>query len=362
VEDSGAKRKAEMCRQLDRSYAETSRRSKNKVEKAYKGRAVTEANINFFENAGLEREDAECCVYALSFYTGAGSADSSRAGSLKVRKSNALVAKSTQQETESFLKDHSHILYFLSLALRTIPYYWGTVTRFVSMSDEAAQSYAPGHVITWMQFASSSVLADGPTGFKHRNCKFVVYSIKGRMIQQFSNYAKEEKEVLFMPFTRLLVLRVDVNGTGKKLKYIIHCREVELAITHGLPLLWVDDRIHEPDEEMKKLMENAMARAGREIKFILKPSTELALAFLRSWFGQRAMANDKFRIITDMSRPAEDEGDTGANSWSKLGEIRTRVTGAQGPPNYDLLQSRREREGKGIARLRPQSGEDQGTD
>ena len=105
-----------------------------------------------------------------------------------------------------------------------------------------------------------------------------------------------------MPFTRLLVLRVDIEGSGKARKYTIHCREVELAITHGLPLLWVDDNIHKPNDEMKRLMERAMVDAGREIKFILKPSTELALAFLRSWFGHRAAANPKFRIMSDMNR------------------------------------------------------------
>ena len=50
--------------------------------------AVTKENIRYFQRRNLAREDAECCVWALSSYTGEGSKSASRAGSLCIRNSN----------------------------------------------------------------------------------------------------------------------------------------------------------------------------------------------------------------------------------------------------------------------------------
>jgi len=111
---------------------------------------------------------------------------------------------------------------------------------------------------------------------------------------------------LFLPFTRLLVLGVDKPENGR---WTIKLRELELGLTRGQPLLWVDDLIHSEQYENKRLMEEALKKAGREIKYILKPSTDLALSFLRSWMGKLSMGNPNFRVLSDMSRPKELDGD-----------------------------------------------------
>eukprot|EP00667_Euglena_gracilis_P030895 EG_transcript_43608 len=144
-----------------------------------------------------------------------------------------------------------------------------------------------------------------------RNTKIVVWSQKGRHIDAFSNFSTKhyhagEDEVLFLPFTRLLVLKVEkqVHGEADGIKTVVHCRELELGLTHGKPLLWVDDMIHKDTFEMKQHMEDAQLACQQEVKFVLKPSTHLALAFLASPFGQFHLNNPtNLRIITDMSRP-----------------------------------------------------------
>jgi hypothetical protein len=172
--------------------------------------------------------------------------------------------------------------------------------RYITLSDDSAAVYEPGSVITWMQFSSARKGSEAASSFRDRNCKFIIWSIKGRHITRFSNYAEKEDEVLFMPFTRLLVIKRE-HSDGH---YVIHLREVELGLTtKGLPLLWVDDNIL----PMKEMMQEAMIKAGRDIKYILKPSTHLALAFLESWFGLQVRKNGHFRVISDMNRPEEPE-------------------------------------------------------
>ena len=74
------------------------------------------------------------------------------------------------------------------------------------------------------------------------------------------------------------------------------------------------------------MMESAMREANREIKFIMKPSTELALAFLLSWFGQMVASNQSFRIMSDMKRPDEPDGTyAGANLISELTTMESRA-------------------------------------
>ena len=191
------------------------------------------------------------------------------------------------------------------MALRNLPYYWGYCVRYITLNDDTAAIYEPGSVITWMEFSSTKKGSEAASSFSNRNCKFIIWSIKGRHIARFSNYGEVEDEVLFTPFTRLLVIKRE-HSDGQ---YVIHLREVELGLTtKGLPLLWVDDNILGKEFEMKAMMEEAMVKAGREIKYILKPSTHLALALLESWFGLQVRKNSHFRVISDMGRPREPEG------------------------------------------------------
>lgn len=65
----------------------------------------------------------------------------------------------------------------------------------------------------------------------------------------------------------------------------------------------MDDNIFQSEWENKEHMERA-STAGVQINvhFIPKTSTETAIAFLRSPFGQRLKQKTTFRIVTDMNR------------------------------------------------------------
>ena len=66
--------------------------------------------------------------------------------------------------------------------------------------------------------------------FQSRNGTFIIWSITGRAISTFSNYLDDEDEVLFMPFTELLILSVSVDDSSMSHpKYTFHCREINLA-------------------------------------------------------------------------------------------------------------------------------------
>ncbi|CAE7237977.1 Scn4a, partial [Symbiodinium natans] len=188
-------------------------------------------------------------------------------------------------------------------------------------------------VVTWTQFSSSSKTKEGSKAFRGRNTKVIIYSQKGRYIDQFSNYSKrvdsrfDEEEVLFLPFTRLLVLKSGLEPAhGGDTQFVVYCRELELGITRviggtpcGLPLLWVDDNIHEETFEMKEHMQKAQICHRQEIKFILKRSTELALAYMKSPFGQSHFENSNLRVTSDMTR--DDDREAGAKLALALEEL-----------------------------------------
>jgi transposase-like protein len=82
-------------------------------------------------------------------------------------------------------------------------------------------------------------------------------------------------------------------------------RQVELGLCKW-SVLWVDDRIFNENWENKKHMEYAAVKAlDLNVHFIPKSTTESALAFLRSTFGQRLKNRETFRIVTDMNRENE---------------------------------------------------------
>lgn len=299
VEQTPAERKVKMIQQITAAW----KKNKDGAKPPHERSVCSEANVKVFTDAGVALEDAQCCVFALSFYTGSGSNQASRGASLQVRMGNMMV--NNKSEVSEYLAQYNHILYFISMALRSLPYYWGYCVRYITLDEEMAAIYEPGSVITWMQFSSTKKGLQAASTFSDRNCKFIIWSIKGRHIARFSNYGEAEDEVLFTPFTRLLVIKRECyDGV-----HVIHLREVELGLsTKGLPLLWVDDKILGEEFEMKGMMQEAMVKAGREIKYILKPSTHLALAFLESWFGQQVRKNCNFRVMSDMGRPEETEG------------------------------------------------------
>ncbi|CAF1480142.1 unnamed protein product, partial [Adineta steineri] len=82
-------------------------------------------------------------------------------------------------------------------------------------------------------------------------------------------------------------------------------RQVELGLS-AWSVLWVDDNIFNPEWENKEHMEYAAAKElNKNVHFIPKSSTENALSFLRSPFGQILKNRNTFRIVTDMHRSNE---------------------------------------------------------
>lgn len=266
---------------------------------------------------GLSSEDAEGCVWALSFYTGSNYDKAVRSASLAFRQNNLVLSGQwTKEQEEDFKLRMGPVSYYLVRALCVLPAYWGLVTRCGDLGAEDLALYKPGHLVTWFQWASCKKGAEAAGAFARKNTRFVIWSISGRYIDAFSNFGKNcgrnEDEVLLLPGSRFLVLKVETIPQGDGSQTVIYMRQLELGITKGLPLLWVDDHILNPDKEMKREMDMAQVRRQQDhvIKFILKPSTALALAFLRSPWGRCHAQNEEshLRIMSDMGRPAEEDG------------------------------------------------------
>ncbi|CAF0974226.1 unnamed protein product [Adineta steineri] len=234
-------------------------------------------SYSFFVRKGLSEDESLAAAFAISFYTGSKSEACSRGASLIARQIKAL----------------SHILY-----------YWGYVTRACQLKDEELQIYTAGALITWIQFSSSKKgkKVASNADFAGRNTFFKIYSLTGRPIKEFSNYP-EEDEVLFLPHSTFLVFKHVTSHHGSQ--HTIYMRQVELGLS-AWSILWVDDNIFNPEWENKKHMEYASAKElNKNVHFIPKSSTENALSFLRSPFGQILKNRNTFRIVTDMHRSNE---------------------------------------------------------
>ena len=282
----------------DRSMLQVSPDESERLETMkFLGGTSNDLSYNYLCGRKLSSGDAEGGSMALEMYIGNYSGPISQEVKKAILQSNLVMAG--DHSTQAYILKYGTVIYYLVHALRVMPYYWGAVTRFVHLNDEALEYYVPGNVVTWTQFSSSST----EEVFKGLNTKFLIYSCKGRDLRQFN---EKEQEVLFMPFTRLLVLSKTKEGNTN----VIKCREVELGITCGDPVLWVDDRCLEPNYENKQLMDQAMMDSGNRTKYILKQSTQLACAFLKSPVATEIVEiNPHFRIMSDMSRPNEPNGD-----------------------------------------------------
>jgi len=127
-----------------------------------------------------------------------------------------------------------------------------------------------------------------------------LYSLTGRDISKFSNFPKEQ-EILFAPYSTFLVTKKEKIGE----KTGIYMRQIELGITEH-SLLWIDDKILDKNWENKAIMEKLSSEGlGRNLHFIPKPSTKLALSYLDSKFGKFLKDNARFQILSDMKRPED---------------------------------------------------------
>ena len=248
----------------------------------------------------MNEDDARAVAFAIAFYTGSQSAGINRSASVVARKSNGEVLEAIKTGD---LEDASIILYYLVYGLAQIPYYWGVTARAVQLTDTELDAYVPGALVTWLQFSSSTKGYDPPEHFaKDRNTHFIIYSLMGRSIQKFSIFPKED-EILFLPHSTFLVIdhRRDVH------KHYIYIRQVELGLCQ-YSVLWVDDHIFKEEWGNKTHMQHASTRSLNDnVHFIPKSTTEQALSFLRSPFGQRLKNCPTFRIVTDMRRDNEEE-------------------------------------------------------
>jgi hypothetical protein len=280
-------------------YEKNSEEKVDKVMAAHTRRAG-ETYLYFVEK-NATKDEAKAMAFALSFYTGAKSETCNRGASLIARKGNEI---HFEKKTADELNEAAIILYYLVKALSYIPFYWGYVTRTCNLTFDEINMYYPGRVVTWIQFSSSKKGKKGhdSSAFKDRNVLFKIYSLTGRPIRRFSNY-DEEDEVLFLPHSTFIVFNRQVYSKEKK--QVIYMRQIELGFCKW-SILWVDDRIFDENWENKEHMEYAAFQdLDLNVHFIPKSSTDSALSFLRSVFGQRLKNSDTFRIVTDMNRENE---------------------------------------------------------
>lgn len=259
-------------------------------------------SASYFVNKGVPIEEAKALALALSFYTGTNSETCNQTANCIAHAANGEVIQSMSANE---LKTSAKIIYYLVKALSYIPYYWGYVTRACELTDTELEAYNPGCLITWIQFSSSKKGKDvhSDSFFQQRNTHFKIYSLTGRPIEQFSNFPLEE-EVLFLPHSTFLVFNHETDPHNKH--HTIYMRQVELGLCKW-SILWVDDQIFDENWENKQHMESASAQSLNEnVHFIPKSSTDSALSFLQSPFGQRLKNEVTFRIVTDMNRLNEE--------------------------------------------------------
>lgn len=265
----------------------------------------------YFKTRGFSEDEALATAFALAFYTGSKSERINRAGSMLARVGNGAALRQVDQDG---LVDAGIILYYMVRGLSTIPYYWGEVSRACKLTNKELECYQPGYLVSWLQFSSSKKGSTPPNHFLDRNTIFIIYSLTGRSIQQFSNFEAED-EVLFLPHSAFIV--VDRQAENKHGQHFIYMRQVELGLSQW-SVLWVDDHIFEENWGNKEYMEKAAARnLNKNIHFIPKSTTENAISFLKSTFGQRLKNRDNFRIVTDMNRTNESMPETAGARFVK---------------------------------------------
>ena len=263
------------------------------------------ARQTYFEEKGLSPDEAFACALALSFYTGYNGGGTftsdkvNRGASKCVRTQNGAV-------DENNIMKYYVIMHYMIKALTYIPYHWGPCVRFVQMGKAEQDRYEVGSIISWLQYSSSACLEEGAKEFASKNTVFHIYSLSGRSIEVFSNFPNE-KEVLFVPWSTFLVTK---KIETEWLTYI-YLRQVELGTTKNT-ILWVDDKILDANWENKRLMEFLTSQGlSKALRIIPKMSTKAALAFMDSDFGKyikQGGPKRTFQIITDMSRPEEENG------------------------------------------------------
>jgi len=254
----------------------------------------------FFVSKGFDEDTAKACAFVLSFYTGHHSDTvQTQCASLIVRQANTV-------NIEEFIKNNGNplpILFYLVQALSVLPYYWGPTVRCIALTEPEIQFYNVGDIVMWLQFSSSIKGTTPAANFKSRNVHFHIHSLTARRISHLSNFQIED-EALFLPHSAFIV----VSKVSDNQKWTIHLRQIELGLSNKT-VMWVDDNILNYTWENRKIMENAASvQVNKNIHFVPKPTTELAISFLSSEFGKRLKKPEflgSFRIVSDMNRTNE---------------------------------------------------------
>ena len=266
---------------------------------------VEQMNKNYqkMKSEKLSIDEKKACALVLSYYTGFkdNSDRSSRNTNVLIRGLNSTSITKNWNDGEHFYP----VIYYLTKAISSLPFYWGYTLRCVHLTKKQAFSYKPGTIVTWLQWSSSKIGTQPTNFFAQRNTWFYIYSFSSREISQFSVYS-EEKEALYPPFSHFLVFKNEIKNS----KHHIYMRQIEIGL-YPNNILWVDDNILNSDWENKKLMEIAYYNS-KILKIIPKISTETALAFLRSFKPFINSGTVKYKIISDMTRnneyPSENAG------------------------------------------------------
>ena len=86
-------------------------------------------------------------MYAIVYYTGAGSNYINCGAAIEARKANneVVIKKYNSDKYVSFI-------YYLILALSKIEFFWGTVERWINLKkeDNDFELYTPGNIVTWI--------------------------------------------------------------------------------------------------------------------------------------------------------------------------------------------------------------------
>ena len=266
------------------------------VREAYKEHiAKCEETYSQFETNKLSTDEKKACALALSYYTGdkKNSDRTSQNTNAVLRSSNSEEIVKGWREGDKFFP----IIYYLTKALSSLPFYWGYTLRCIDLSKEQAFSYQPGVVVTWLNW-SSSAMGKHATVFSSRNCFFHIYSFSARDIHNFSNFPNEN-EALYSPFSHFLVFKNDIIDGH----HHIYMRQIEIGL-YPNNIIWVDDNILNENWENKGLMETAYYNS-KVLKIIPKISTETALAFITSFRKIIRNGGCKYKIMSDMTRKNE---------------------------------------------------------
>lgn len=170
-----------------------------------------EKNYTKMKSERLSTDEKKACALVLSYYT--GYKDNSDRSS---RNTNALIRSSNKITITKRWSDGKHfypVIFYLTKAISSLPFYWGYPVRCVQLTKSQALSYKPGTVITWLQWSSSKIGKKPADYFKKRNTWFFIYSLTSREISQFSVYSNE-KEALYSRFSHFLIFKNELKNNS----------------------------------------------------------------------------------------------------------------------------------------------------